>query len=124
MKEKEVKVLDYQMAASFILIGTIIVAIILTYDFKQKVLKKPRLFNDKEAYAINLTNRIIIAILALFIVYLDYQVYKKAKTTNINIPPFTHQLEASILKALGTIITVYVLLEAPDIDNIASIENP
>ncbi len=124
MKEKEVKVLDYQIAASFILIGTVIVAIILTYDFKQKLLKKPRIFNDKEAYAINLTNRVTIAILALSIVYLDYKIYQEAKRTNINIPPLTHQLEASILKALGTIITVYVLLEAPDIDSIASIENP
>lgn len=124
MKEKEVKVLDYQIAASFILIGTVIVAIILTYDFKQKLLKKPRIFNDKEAYAINLTNRVTIAILALSIVYLDYKIYQEAKRTNINIPPLTHQLEASILKALGTIITVYVLLEAPDINSIASIENP
>ena len=125
MKEKKLTLLNYQIISSILFIISIIISIVLTYDEKQQVLKKTRLFSETFDKYLNLFNRILSLSIVVFILYINYVTYQIQKQKRSNLDPFRHQIYACIFSIISAVIVLYVILENwEDNPNITSIENP
>lgn len=125
MKEKELKLLNYQLITSVLFIISVLISIILTYDEIQQVLKKERLFSETFDKYLNLFNRIFSLLIIAFILYINYATYQLKKEKRINLDPFRHQIYASIFSVISAVIVLYVVIENwYQNPNITSIENP
>jgi len=125
MKEKELRLLNYQILTSILFIVSVIISIVLTYDEKQQLLKKNRLFSETFDKYLNLFNRILSLSIVAFILYINYATYEIQKQKRSNLDSFRHQIYASIFSLISAIIVLYVVLENwEENPNITSIENP
>jgi len=125
MKNKQIKLLNYQILSSILFIISIFISIILTYDERQQVLKKQRLFSEQFDKYLNLFNRIFALCIIIFILYINYAVYELQKQKKVNLDPFKHQIYASIFSVISALIVLYVVIENwYQNPNINSIENP
>ena len=125
MKEKELRLLNYQILTSILFIVSVIISIVLTYDEKKQLLKEHRLFSETFDKYLNLFNRILSLSIVVFILYINYATYQIQKEKRSNLDPFRHQIYASIFSIISAVIVLYVVLENwEDNPNITSIENP
>lgn len=125
MKEKQLTLLNYQIFTSVLFIISILISIILTFDEKQSVLKKPGLFSEQFDKRLNLFNRILALFIIVFILYINYETYKLQQKKGSNLDPFRHQIYASIFSVISAVIVLYVVIENwYSNPNITSIENP
>lgn len=125
MKEKELKLLNYQILTSIFFIISIIISIISTFDEKQQILKRKRLFSEKFDKHLNLFNRILALTITIVILYINYEYYKINEQKRSNLAPFRHQIYASIFSLISALIVLYVVIENwYENPNITNIENP
>jgi len=125
MKEKKLTLLNYQIISSILFIISIVISIVLTYDEKQQVLKKDRLFSETFDKYLNLFNRILSLSIVAFILYINYATYEIQKQKRSNLDSFRHQIYASIFSLISAIIVLYTVIENwYENPNITSIENP
>jgi len=125
MKDKELQLLNYQILTSIVFVLSLIISIILTYDERQQLLKRKRLFSEKFDKYLNLFNRILALLVILIILYINYKNFEINKNKRSNPAPLIHQIYASILSVLSAIIVLYVVIENwYENPNITSIENP
>lgn len=125
MKEKELRLINYQILTSILFIASVFISIILTYDERQQLLKKQRLFSETFDKYLNLFNRILSLSIVAFILYINYATYKIKEQKRSNLAPFRHQIYASIFSLISAIIVLYVVIENwYENPNITNIENP
>lgn len=125
MKEKELRLINYQILTSILFIASVVISIILTYDERQQLLKKQRLFSETFDKYLNLFNRILSLSIVAFILYINYATYKIKEQKRSNLAPFRHQIYASIFSLISAIIVLYVVIENwYENPNITNIENP
>lgn len=124
MNNRQISLLNAQFFISFILAITLFVSFLITYDEKQKLLNKKRLFTDKNSHYTNLLNRILFLLILIYNLYINYQQYDLEKQKRSDLAPFQKQIYASILNALAAVIILYVVYETWNTsDDIAPIEN-
>ena len=124
MNNRQISLLNAQFFISFILAITLFVSFLITYDEKQKLLNKKRLFTDKNSHYTNLLNRILFLLILIYNLYINYQQYDLEKQKRSDLAPFQKQIYASILNALAAVIILYVVYETwNNSDDIAPIEN-
>jgi amino acid transporter len=107
MKNKEIELVNLQMASNIIFIGTIIVSFILLYNRKLSLSKDQPFLNARQKYIINLLNQLIVLALTFVFLYIIYERY------NDNTNPKEKELDllnlySSILIVIGAIITTFV----------------
>lgn len=125
MKEEELKLLNYQIISTIFFIVSLLISIVLTYDEKQYLLNKDGLFSEKFDKYLNLFNRILSLTIILFILYINLQTYEIQKNKKSNHDPFRHQVYASVISVVSSLIVLYVVIENwYKNPNITSIENP
>ena len=125
MKEKELSLLNYQIITSVLFVLSLIISIVLTFDEKQELLNKPRLFSEQFDKRLNLFNRTLALSIIIVILLINYETYKIQKQKRSNIAPFRHQLYASVFSVISASIVLYVVIENwYSNPNITSIENP
>lgn len=107
----EIKLLDIQIIASALYIGSLLISIILTYNDKQITKKEKTILTNKEAANLSVFNRAFIVILSLVFLYTTYQSRENAKKENQKIWPFDLQLCSSELSLLATVIVLYVVVK-------------
>jgi len=107
----ETKLLDIQIIASLLYIGSLLLSIILTYNDKQITLKKKTILTNVEAANLSVFNRIFIVILTIVFLYTTYQSRENAKKENQKIWPFDLQMYASELSLIATVIVLYVVIK-------------
>lgn len=124
MNNRQISLLNAQLFISFILAITLLISTLLTYDEKQKLSNKRRLFDNQNSHYINLLNRIIFLLILIYNLYINYQQYELEKQKRSDLAPFRQQIYASILNTLAAIIILYVIYETWNTkDDIAPIEN-
>ena len=124
MNNRQVSLLNAQLFISFILAITLLISTLLTYDEKQKLSNKRRLFDNQNSHYINLLNRIIFLLILIYNLYINYQQYNLEKEKRTNLVPFIEQITATVLNILSAIIILNVIYETWNTkDNIAPIEN-
>lgn len=124
MTDKDI--LKYQMITSIVFIGTVIISIALTYNERQNILNKDKLFADEEADKIAVINRSIVLILFIIYLYLNYQDLKDCESKGKDTYTAKLQLIPSLLSIIAAIIILYIVIynEKRNILNISSVENP
>lgn len=127
MQEKnsiETNLINIQLYTLFFSLASIIISIIVTYNQKLYSEGKKPLFSPKAARNITLFNRILIftiAIVFLYVNYLQYKIDKKEENNNVKNDEL--QIIASILTIGAAIITIYVVSNS-ETETTSDIENP
>ena len=111
IKSSEIKLLDIQIIASVLYIGSLLISILLTYNDKQITKKEKTILTNAQAANLSVFNRAFIVALTLVFLYTTYQSRENAKKENQKIWPFDLQLCASELSLLATIIVLYVVIK-------------
>ena len=70
-KEEEIKAINIQLVALFIVVISTIISILITYNQKLNLEKKKTIFNTKESFNVTLFNRILILVLSLVFLYVN-----------------------------------------------------
>lgn len=109
-KLSEIRLLDIQIIASILYIGSLLISILLTYNDKQLTQKKKTILSNTEAANLSVFNRVFIVALTLVFLYTTYQSRENAKKENQKIWPFDLQLCSSELSLLATVIVLYVVV--------------
>ncbi len=124
MNKRQVTLLNNQFFISLVLAITLLMSFLLTYDEKQKLLNKKRIFTNQSAQYINLLNRILFLLIVIYNLYINYQQYELEKEKKSNLTPFKNQIYASFLNMIAAIIILYVVYQTWNSqDDIAPIEN-
>lgn len=105
---EEDRLLKYQICLSIILIFTIIISIILSFNAMMECEKKDKIYSDKEAETILKINRIIALFVAVgFMLINVYDKYVKEKN-NLENKNADIQIVASAFTLASSLIVLYV----------------
>lgn len=112
MKEEKIKLLNLQLMGGSILIATIVVSLLYTYDVKLKYLDEERILGDEVAQDLIVINRITIVLVSLLYLYINYRDYELVVKYNQTeqIRGAKLQLGAATLNLISVIIVLYVVL--------------
>ena len=123
-REYEINILNIQLITSLIVIITVAVSLILTYNQKLDIENKKTIFNKKQTHNISYINRLIILITAIIFLIINYKLYQISKKEGEELKVYYLQIIASILSTIASIIVFYVVSIEPTGDEISDIENP
>lgn len=125
-QKKELDLLDLQIIATIVYIGSLIISIFLTYNDKLDVLKLDKIFTDKQNRNLSIFNRFLVVVLTLIFLYASYESRKLAKIKGENTQNFDLQVIASEISLLSTLIVLYVVIKSQgeQYSIISGISNP
>lgn len=125
-QKKEANLLDIQLIATIIYIGSLTISILLTYNDKRNILNLDKILTDKQNIGLSIFNRLLVVILTLTFLYISYQNREIAKSKSRNLEAFNLQVTASELSLLATIIVLYVVIktQGEQYSIISGISNP
>lgn len=120
---KEVKVINYQILLSIILILEIIVSIVLNYNTALDLEGKRPLFSKKNTLLISKYRNVVIVIVSILFLYLNYINRNIAKEKKENLKSYDLQILASYLTIIASFIVLYVVINSEN-ESVSDIENP
>ena len=123
-RQEEIKILNIQLITSLIVIITIILSILLTYNQKLDIKNEKTIFNKKQTHNISYINRLTILITAIIFLIINYKLYKISKKEGEDLLVYYLQILASILSSIAALIVFYVVSIEPSGNDISDIENP
>lgn len=124
MDNEEARLLDIQLIATLIFIGSLALSFYLTYSDKIDVLYDDPLIPDENYYKLSVFNRFLVFILSLVFLYTNYKNKQLAKSRNEPIEPFNLQITASNLNILAALIVLYVVITSGNYSIVTSVGNP
>lgn len=126
MKDKEIKLLDFQIILTVIYIGSLILSIFITYNDRIELSDNRNIFSKKQAKNYSIFNRILVLVLTLAFLFINYENFKITKHKGENTDNSYLQIVASEISTLATIIVLYVVLKSAgeDYTIISGVENP
>lgn len=122
--KEEIKLLNIQLITSLIVIVTVTISLILTYNQKLNLKNKKTIFNKKQTHNISYINRLTILITSIIFLLINYKLYQISKKEGEDLLVYNLQIIASILTTIASIIVFYVVSIEPAGDEISDIENP
>lgn len=122
-KKEEIKAIDIQLIALFLVLISSFISILITYNQKLSLEKKETIFNSKESFNITLFNRIFIVVLSLVFLYVNIKLYNISKEEGEDLKSYTLQIIASILAIISGLIALYVVGLSTK-GNVVDVENP
>ena len=122
--KEEIKLLNIQLITSLIVIVTVTISLILTYNQKLNLKNKKTIFNKKQTHNISYINRLTILITSIVFLLINYKLYQISKKEGEDLLVYNLQIIASILTTIASIIVFYVVSIEPAGDEISDIENP
>ena len=123
-RKEEINILNIQLITSLIVIITVTVSLILTYNQKLNIKNKKTIFDKKQTHNISYINRLTILITSIVFLLINYKLYQISKKEGEDLKVYYLQIIASILTTIASIIVFYVVSIEPSGDEIADIENP
>ncbi len=125
-KKKEIELLNIQIIATIIYLGSLILSIYLTYNDKLLLTKNKKILTEEQSNTLSIANRIVVVVLTLIYLYISYSNIKIAKEKKNKLKPFILQLMGSELSTLSTIIVLYAVLltSGSQYSIVAGVENP
>lgn len=122
--KEEIKILNIQLITSLIVIITVIISLVLTYNQKLNLENKKTIFNKKQTHNISYINRLTILITTIIFLIINYKLYQISKKEGEDLKVYYLQIIASILTTIASILVFYVVSIEPAGDDISDIENP
>ena len=125
-QKKEADLLDLQIIATIVYIGSLIISIYLTYNDKLNVLNLDKIFTDKQNRNLSVFNRFLVVVLTLIFLYSSYETRNLAKIKGEKLENFNLQVIASEISLLSTLIVLYVVIKSQgeQYSIISGISNP
>ncbi len=123
-RQEEINLLNTQLITSLIVIITVILSLVLTYNQKLDIQNKKTIFTKKQTHNISYINRLTILITASIFLFINYKLYLISKKEGEDLLVYRLQITASILSIIAAIIVFYVVTIEPTGENISDIENP
>lgn len=123
-KEKESVAITVQIIVSFISIGTVLISIILLYNYQLELNNEETFLSTDEAQKLTTFNRALIVILLTIFLIINYILYYISKEEGENLKSYKLQIIASYLTVTAALIGLYVVLKEPGGENISDVENP
>ena len=123
-RQEEINLLNTQLITSLIVIITVILSLILTYNQKLDIQNKKTIFTKKQTHNISYINRLTILITTSIFLFINYKLYIISKKEGEDLLVYRLQIIASILSIIAAIIVFYVVTIEPTGENISDIENP
>ncbi len=117
---KEYKLLNLDLASSTLLIISILIGIILTYNKKEEY-KNKGFINKRDVQKINISNRILAIAIVIISIVSNTEGYNVAKQKNKKLKNYKLQIFSSYTLLIPALIGLYIALTSED--SIASIEN-
>ena len=111
-QKRESDLLDLQIIATIVYIGSLILSIFLTYNDKMDVLDLKKIFTERQSNGLSLFNRVLVVVLTAIFLYASYENRELAKIKNEKLSNFNLQVYASWLSMLATIIVLYVIIDS------------
>lgn len=124
MDNEEIKILDIQLIATIIFIGSLALSFYLTYSDKIEIMYDKPLISNEKYYKLSVFNRFLVLILSLVFLYTNYQDKIIAKEKNESLEPSNLQIIASELSILAAIIVLYVVITSGNYSIITTTGNP
>ena len=121
-KQEEINVINIQLIALLVALGSAIISIIITYNQKLD-LEGNNTMDPKKIFNITVFNRILILALSLVFLYVNYKLYSISKKEEEDLKPYILQIIASILTIIASIIAIYIVSLSTK-ENIVDVENP
>lgn len=125
-EKEEVKLLNYQIIATILYIGSLGLSLLITFNDKLEEQGKGKIIEDKTYRNLTIFNRTLVLGLTLVYLYISYRNLSMAKEKKIDTNPFNLQAMASELSVIGAIIVLYVVITSENniYSIIAGAENP
>lgn len=123
-RQEEINLLNTQLITSLIVIITVILSLVLTYNQKLDIQNKKTIFTKKQTHNISYINRLTILITTSIFLFINYKLYLISKKEGEDLLVYRLQITASILSIIAAIIVFYVVTIEPTGENISDIENP
>ena len=123
-RQEEINLLNTQLITSLIVIITVILSLVLTYNQKLDIQNKKTIFTKKQTHNISYINRLTILITTSIVLFINYKLYLISKKEGEDLLVYRLQITASILSIIAAIIVFYVVTIEPTGENISDIENP
>ncbi len=125
-QKQETDVLDLQLVATIVYIGSLIISIFLTYNDKMDVLNLDKIFTEKQNRNLSIFNRFLVVILTLVFLYASYETRRLAKIKGEKLENFNLQVMASEISLVSTLIVLYVVIKSQgeQYSIISGISNP
>ena len=120
---EEIRLINIQMIASLLFIGTIVINTLLSYNERLQLENNPTLFNDDVQRKISLYNKIIIFVLALTYFGIDIKNVKVSEEKRKDATSQKRQLLPAFLAILASLIILYNE-KRNTTGGISQIENP
>lgn len=125
-QKQEADLLDLQLIATIVYIGSLIISIFLTYNDKMDVLNLNKIFTEKQNRNLSIFNRFLVVILTLVFLYASYETRRLAKIKGEKLDNFNLQVMASEISLVSTLIVLYVVIKSQgeQYSIISGISNP
>ncbi len=125
-QKQEADLLDLQLIATIVYIGSLIISIFLTYNDKMDVLNLNKIFTEKQNRNLSIFNRFLVVILTFVFLYASYETRRLAKIKGEKLDNFNLQVMASEISLVSTLIVLYVVIKSQgeQYSIISGISNP
>ena len=123
-RQEEINLLNIQLITSLIVIVTVTISLILTYNQKLDLQNKKTIFTKKQTHNISYINRLTILITTSIFLFINYKLYLISKKEGEDLLVYYLQITASILSTIAALIVFYVVTRETTGDEISDIENP
>ncbi len=125
-QKQEANLLDLQLIATIVYIGSLIISIFLTYNDKMSVLNLDKIFTEKQNRNLSIFNRLLVVILTCIFLYASYETKQLAKIKGEKLENFNLQIIASEISLISTLIVLYVVIQSQgdQYSIISGISNP
>lgn len=124
MKDREIELLDLQLVATYIFIGSLFISILLTYNDKVDMKENKPILTEKEEQFLSIFNRSLVVILGLVFLYINFEGKKIGKIKGDKMKPYNLQIAASELSLISSLIVLYVVVISGNYTIISSVESP
>ena len=102
-QKQEANLLDLQLIATIVYIGSLIISIFLTYNDKMSVLNLDKIFTEKQNRNLSIFNRLLVVILTCIFLYASYETKQLAKIKGEKLENFNLQIIASEISLISTL---------------------
>ncbi|MDD3452652.1 MAG: hypothetical protein PHN42_00015 [Bacilli bacterium] len=124
INKNENSLIDIQLYATIILIISLFISLLLTYNEKLKLSNQESIFDDETEKYLILINRITFLIVSFGFLYSSYINKEMAYIKKESTDSFDLQILASLLTTIAAILALYSLFVSNNESIIADIKNP
>lgn len=121
--KEETKIVNEQMIATILFIGTLIISLSLSYDRKEKIKGNNGIYTKKQVRTISIANRVVVLFIVLFFFHIDKENIEVARLQKKDIKLLYLQELIEIITIITAILALYITIKNNNND-LVGIENP